>query len=848
MTINTSRHRQIVNTKRRIIVAVFIISLIGVSAAVLMFSNMRSSDGDLAGNVLIWHTYGNDDAAAFNQILDDYEQLNPLVNIHQKSFATPGDLLDQYQLTVDSGLGPDLFIGNAEWVTPLANSHSIDAFPQDVVNSVSSQYLPAAVQAFTYNDELYGLPLSLVTPALYYNKKNVDKPPETLDGLLTQAAEGHTVLLSTDFKDAFWGVQAFGGKFVDEEDRVILDQGGYANWLDWLMSARNAPGMILDANRASLQERFIEGDASYYVGYPSEIETLVESLGENNLGVAPLPSGPTGSAGPLLDVTGVLLGPSSSENQRDISVDLAGYLTNAEQSTKLMNVASQIPANSSVRINSRLHPIAAGFLAQARSAVRLPNTDQMSEAWSIADRAYRQVMGGVLSPIEAAAQTTESINQVTGMTVPDRIDPVCNDLGTIRLAHNWEGADADMLNELIASYRKTCPLVIVEVMNEDLSTTLARWRTDPSAATNPDIVLAPQSWLVQAGEAGIPLKDISSAVGNELLQRYLPTALQGMRMGNQLLGLPISARINVLYYNTALVQDPAHALESLRLQADDSVPIMLSAEFEPAFWGIGAFGGRLMDENDKPALHTGPFAEWMEWLKESNKNHGIIVSTTPGEVKTAFLDGTSAYYVGDPTERAELAVGIGNNTLGVALLPSGPEGPATPLFETTGFFFNDQLNDTELQTAMGFVRFMTDMDNQEYLVQRTLRMPTNSNVDLTDNPQTAVYLEQAKTALPIPKCLELDQVAIVGDQAYIDVLENGVDPALAAREVSIRMFEACGLDYAEDPILSNTPVVSPTVTVSTQPTTTVQASGTDEAPEIVPDATQTVTDTTATGP
>ena len=52
----------------------------------------------------------------------------------------------------------------------------------------------------------------------------------------------------------FGVVQAFGGRLFGEEYRVILDRGGFANWLAWLKDARDTPGMILDSNREGIAQ------------------------------------------------------------------------------------------------------------------------------------------------------------------------------------------------------------------------------------------------------------------------------------------------------------------------------------------------------------------------------------------------------------------------------------------------------------------------------------------------------------------------------------------------------------------------------------------------------------------
>lgn len=795
MTTTTVRRRQPIKPTRRILVAAAIAILITASLTIFLISVNRAESESLAGSVLLWHALSENETMAMDEVLAEFEKLNPQTTVHQQAFTSREELLEQYRESVHSGLGPDLLLGDAAWVNALAGDNAIRPISGEIDGEMTEFFLPAAIDSLTYHDELYGLPLWLHVPALYYNTKLVETPAESLDALLTQAAQGDTVLIGTSFRDSFWGVQAFGGRFLDEQGRSILDQGGYANWLDWLMTARSAPGMILDSNRESLRERFLEGDASYYVGYPDEMQILTEGLGADNLGVAPLPSGPVGSAGPFLDVDALLFSPVSSENQVEIATDLAGFLTNAEQGAKFMRESGAIPANTQVRINPRLHPLMAGFLAQARSAVALPNLDTKDSMWSIAASAYDRVMSGLITPLEAAVETTAAINELNGFATDAQAASVCTDIATIRLVHDWTDDEAGVLDNAVEAFKRVCPLVIVNTEYvEDLDSVRARWKSNPYAATNPDVILASQEWLTAALAEEIAFHDIGMHVPGETLQRYVPAAVAGMREGQRLLGLPVSFDVHALYYNKALVDDPASVLERLRLQADDGLPIVLDARFVPSYWGVGAFGGRLMNAENQPALGEGGFVEWLNWLRASRDSHGIRLVFTQEEARTAFLDGASAYYVGRPNERSELLERLGPDNLAVTLLPSGPEGAATPLFLASGFLFSGNMTERELSAALGFALYATDAERQQDLVERTSRAPANGTIDLTDYPHIAPFVEQARTAYPLPNCAQIETVLELGDQVYADVLINGTDPEEAIQRVVAAINEACGLE------------------------------------------------------
>jgi len=784
MTDTTNQHRRRISLKRRLGGALVLLLLI-CGSAVLLVPNLTEADPTaLGGRILIWHAYHGPEADALGEVLARFQGLHPDVTIHTQAFATRDELLAQFRLSAQSGLGPDLLIGQSSWVRSLADAGAIRSIERQIPADLREQYVRGAIESVTYHDELYGLPISLETPALYFNRRMVETPATTLDELLTQAANGKTVLMSTDFADAFWGVQAFGGRLFDAEGRTILDQGGYANWLDWLRNAREAPGMILDNNRDALRERFLSEDGAYYIGRPNELHQIIEALGDDDVGVAPLPSGPTGSAGPFLGVSAALFSAVSAPNQQTLSIELGKFLTNSEQNATLMRRARLVPANSRVRVNPRLHPLVAGFAAQAASAIPIPNSTRMDAVWANANEAYNRVLEGLITPLEAAVNTTRAVNEANGFAVTETRQPACTDLGTIHLAHDWEGPAADALDAIIQRYKQVCPLVIVQSSRDNLDLVRSRWALNPASSANPDIVLAPQTWLIEAVDDGITLRDISNLISNEQLQRYHPAALNGMRVHNRLVGVPMTMHVYALYYNHSLIEAPAAVLERLRSQADNGVPIALPARFIPAFWGVGAQGGTLFDSQNRVILDQGGFAEWLTWLQRSRDEHGIQLIYEQSELKSLFLAGKSAYYIG-------------------GLLPAGPAGDAAPFFEATGFFFNQHSSERRAAIAAAFATFASNADNQALLMEAQAVVPANATVPLDRRPDTAIFVEQTRSAVPIPNVPEFRAVLSLGSQAYVDVLQDGVAPEQAAAELTRRINQANG--FAEPTPVDATP-------------------------------------------
>ncbi|MCE7984849.1 MAG: extracellular solute-binding protein [Caldilinea sp. CFX5] len=379
----------------------------------------------LQGRVLLWHAWPEPKAAALTAVLTRFQALNPDVVVKQQAFATSAEMLEQFQTAAAAGLGPDLILAPSAWIRPLQEANLIDDVATALPATTVDRFWPAARTAMRYQDGFYGLPMALDTMVLYYDRRQIEQPPTTLDELLAAATNGQLVELSTTFVDAFWGVQAFGGQLFDSEQQVILDQGGFAEWLAWLERARETPGMILEANRTALLERFIAGGVAYYVGQTSEYDAILAGRTVDpaagaqaaiaQIGVAPLPQGPNGSAGPFLQTQGLLFSKVSSTNQRTLALALAQFMTNAEQQTTFMRTVGIIPANRRVQVNATLEPVIATFIDQVRTAAPLPNLPALDIVLRLGDSAYSQVLEGEVDPATAATNITAAINESKGL-------------------------------------------------------------------------------------------------------------------------------------------------------------------------------------------------------------------------------------------------------------------------------------------------------------------------------------------------------------------------------------------------------------------------------------------------
>ncbi|CAD5928281.1 Maltotriose-binding protein [Planktothrix tepida] len=370
---------------------------------------IASQEQPVQGQILVWHSFEGKIKDMIQQSFNDYRQLYP--NVRIVSEYIPADQLEQqFRKQVNQGLGPDFLFTTSGVIPSLIHDNLIP-----VIDDFDfSSYLPTAMSHVRYQGKIYGIPTSVMTQVLCYNKKKVKSPPKTLTELLQQAKAGYSVGIWSTFITTFWGVQVFGGKSFNTEGDFIFDKNSWAKWMEWLKNAQSEPNMIFTDSIDVLQQAFTNQRLAYVFCDSSQFVDYEQALGKDNLGITILPGEENNPAAPLLYSRVILFNRMSSPEQQQLSQQLAQFFTNREQIRKRLMIlrGSFIPAYQ-VHINSRLFPLEAILVQQAKTAIAIP-LDQVQSArvWAKEGSSlYPQVLAGSITPENAAQKISETVNQ-----------------------------------------------------------------------------------------------------------------------------------------------------------------------------------------------------------------------------------------------------------------------------------------------------------------------------------------------------------------------------------------------------------------------------------------------------
>ncbi|MFM7442080.1 MAG: ABC transporter substrate-binding protein, partial [Snowella sp.] len=159
------------------------------------------------------------------------------------------------------------------------------------------------------------------------------------------------------------------------------------------------------------------------------------------------------------------------------------------------------------------------------------------------------------------------------------------------------------------------------------------------------------------------------------LSRYFAPMLNQIRYRGKIYGIPLGSQTRILCYNQAklkMIEDPILSqpptkLDGLIERAIKGYSVGMVSSFEDTFWGIGSFGGSLIDAKGNINPQFEGWAKWLEWLKSAaaQPNFGLMREKRD-ILHQAFAQGKLAYYVCNANEIDDLRKAL-HNDFNVAL-------------------------------------------------------------------------------------------------------------------------------------------------------------------------------------
>ncbi|MDR1426371.1 MAG: extracellular solute-binding protein, partial [Bifidobacteriaceae bacterium] len=331
--------------------------------------------------------------AALGGVVETFKQEQCVtVNLVRKNF---GDLRADFGSQVAAGEGPDITIGANDWLGEF-KANGVVA-PVDL-STVADRLDPAAVHAYTSEEQTYGVPYAMENIALVRNNALLPETnAATFDDLIEEAkgaGTDYTVLIQVgDVGDAFhmYPIQSSFGAPIFETDA----EGNYTDTLamagdpghkfaEYLQKLGSEGVLSTDINDSVAKDQFKAGNAPYIVTGPwntSGEESFLEA--GMDIAVLPIPSAGGEPAMPFMGVQGFYLS-ANSKNTLLAQMFLVDYLTRSDVQLELFKAGGRTPANLEARNDPAFanDAIAAGFAEVGAGSQLQPAIPAMNEVWT----------------------------------------------------------------------------------------------------------------------------------------------------------------------------------------------------------------------------------------------------------------------------------------------------------------------------------------------------------------------------------------------------------------------------------------------------------------------------------
>lgn len=325
-----------------------------------------------------------------------------------------GSIIGSYQQQVPAGSGPDLSDFNIDHLGPLSDARIAGAL--DLGDKLSNLD-PRAVEGYTVDGEMLGLPLVLESTNVWRNPELVPEPVEDFEELaevgrqLQEEGVEYPFVIDANSYVYSGMLTAFGGYvFARNEDGsydvndVGIDNEGGIQAMQFLADAVEEgwlkPGVDID----TVTDAWSQGQVGVHLSGPWMLSSYSET--DVPFEIDPIPSGPDGPAVPFLSARGLVVNPLS-DNSALAETFLTEYMAADEPMATFAEQTGKLSAW--VPVQDQASEVTQQFQAAAEHAQPIPQDTEVAGYWAPMDDALELILQGQATPEGAARNAADQL-------------------------------------------------------------------------------------------------------------------------------------------------------------------------------------------------------------------------------------------------------------------------------------------------------------------------------------------------------------------------------------------------------------------------------------------------------
>ncbi|GHF32442.1 sugar ABC transporter substrate-binding protein [Streptomyces mashuensis] len=382
--------------------------------------------GSVSGTITWWDTSdATNEAPAFKKLVKDFEAKYPKIKVDYVN--VPFDQAQQkFKTAASTGKGaPDVLRSDVGWTPGFAQLGYLKDLTGTPALDKSDDFLPGPLKNAAYQGKTYGVPQVTDTLGLLYNKElfqkaGVDKAPTTWQEVKDAAAKikertgADGIGLSPDSYYSLPFLYGEKSDMVDAEKKKITissaaSRKGIETAVD-LVKSGAAPKPAGTDGYNVLKTDFKNGKLAMLVDGPWATKEIFGGdayKSRDNLGIAPVPAGSTGTAG--APVGGHNLVVYAGSKNFDASYLFAQFMTGAAQQEQVSNEIGVLPTRTSAYTKAVLaDPVRSAFHAALDKAHPRPPIPQGGDLFTEWLQHYTKILTLKEEPKEGLDATAKA--------------------------------------------------------------------------------------------------------------------------------------------------------------------------------------------------------------------------------------------------------------------------------------------------------------------------------------------------------------------------------------------------------------------------------------------------------